>query len=348
MAQNATLQTVPPAAASDPDPTLWTGRDFPVPRSWVRTLSPAMVAEIESALREALKRNLPFWKVERRDFPLPQTAPLLAGAHDDLEDGRGFAVLAGWPVDRFSFEENRMAYALIGAHFGTNVVQNGAGERLVEVTNKDKPYNEKSRGYHSDAYLPFHTDATKGEAQPVHIVGLMCLEAAESGGLSAIASAASLHRTVAEERPDLLPILERGFRHHRRGQQLPGESPLSVEPIPVFSVFNGALHCRYNRNPINWARKEGEIHTAQDIEALDFVDAVLARPDFPLAMELRKGDMQFIANYAILHSRTQYRDAPDRKRLLLRLWLNDRTSRRTTGNLLDRFSSPASRFQAKD
>lgn len=102
MAQNATLQTVPPAAASDPDPTLWTGRDFPVPRSWVRTLSPAMVAEIESALREALKRNLPFWKVERRDFPLPQTAPLLAGAHDDLEDGRGFAVLAGWPVDRFS------------------------------------------------------------------------------------------------------------------------------------------------------------------------------------------------------------------------------------------------------
>lgn len=348
MAQNATLQTVPPAAASDPDPTLWTGRDFPVPRSWVRTLSPAMVAEIESALREALKRNLPFWKVERRDFPLPQTAPLLAGAHDDLEDGRGFAVLAGWPVDRFSFEENRMAYALIGAHFGTNVVQNGAGERLVEVTNKDKPYNEKSRGYHSDAYLPFHTDATKGEAQPVHIVGLMCLEAAESGGLSAIASAASLHRTVAEERPDLLPILERGFRHHRRGQQLPGELPLSVEPIPVFSVFNGALHCRYNRNPINWARKEGEIHTAQDIEALDFVDAVLARPDFPLAMELRKGDMQFIANYAILHSRTQYRDAPDRKRLLLRLWLYDRTSRRTTGNLLDRFSSPASRFQAKD
>jgi len=348
LAQNATLQTVPPAAASDPDPTLWTGRDFPVPRSWVRTLSPAMVAEIESALREALKRNLPFWKVERRDFPLPQTAPLLAGAHDYLEDGRGFAVLAGWPVDRFSFEENRMAYALIGAHFGTNVVQNGAGERLVEVTNKDKPYNEKSRGYHSDAYLPFHTDATKGEAQPVHIVGLMCLEAAEPGGLSAIASAASLHRTVAEERPDLLPILERGFRHHRRGQQLPGESPLSVEPIPVFSVFNGALHCRYNRNPINWARKEGEIHTAQDIEALDFVDAVLARPDFPLAMELRKGDMQFIANYAILHSRTQYRDAPDRKRLLLRLWLYDRTSRRTTGNLLDRFSSPASRFQAKD
>jgi hypothetical protein len=330
------------------DPALWTGRDFPVQRRWTRTLTAPMIAEIETALRDALGRNLAFWKVDPVTYPLPQTAPLIAEAYDDIENGCGFAVLAGWPVERFSFEENRMAYALIGSHLGVNVVQNGAGDRLVEVTNKDKPYNEKSRGYHSDAYLPFHTDATKGEAIPVHIVGLMCLEMAQSGGLSAIASAAALHRAVATERPDLLPVLERGFRHHRRGQHLPGESPLSIEPIPVFSRFNGELHCRYNRNPINWAQKEGEIHTAQDTEALDFVDAVLARPDFPLAMELQKGDMQFIANYAILHSRTQYTDAPGRKRHLLRLWLNDPSSKRTTGDLLDRFSGPESRFYARD
>lgn len=348
MSQTADLRVVQGGKVSHEGPACWTGKDFPVQRRWVRTLDTAMIAEIESDLRDALGHNLPFWRVDPVAYPLPRTAALIAEAYDDLESGSGFAVIAGWPVDRFSFEENRMAYALIGSHLGVNVVQNGAGDRLVEVTNKDKPYNEKSRGYHSDAYLPFHTDATKGEAIPVHIVGLMCLETAQQGGLSAIASAAALHRAIATERPDLLPVLERGFRHHRRGQHLLGESPLSIEPIPVFSYFDGELHCRYNRNPINWACKEGEVHSEQDTEALNFVDAVLARPDFPLSMELRKGDMQFIANYAILHSRTQYTDAPDRKRHLLRLWLNDPSSRRTTGDLLDRFSGPASRFYAKE
>src|SRR3546814_6244978 len=93
----------------------------------------------------------------------------------------------------------------------------------------------------------------------------------------------------------------RGFRHHRRGQHPPGESPLSVERIPVFSFWNGELHCRYNRNPIEWATKEGEVLTEGDRQALDYFDAVVARPGFALAMELERGDMQFIANFAILH-----------------------------------------------
>src|SRR3546814_1535263 len=171
-----------------------------------------------------------------------------------------------------------MAYALVAAHLGSIVVQNIKGDRIVDVLDKSLPYSAESRGYHSTALLPFHTDATKGEAAPVHIVGLMCLETAASGGLSAIASAAALHRTVAEERPDIMPILMRGFRHHRRGQHPAGESPLSIERIPVFSFWNGELHCRYNRNPIEWETREGEILTEKDRQALDYLDSVVARP----------------------------------------------------------------------
>ncbi|MDT4876156.1 hypothetical protein FQZ97_1115760 [compost metagenome] len=40
-------------------------------------------------------------------------------------------------------------------------------------------------------------------------------------------------------------------------------------------------------------------------------------------MDLAPGDMQFLNNYVVLHSRTSYEDHPelDRKRHLLRLWL---------------------------
>jgi alpha-ketoglutarate-dependent taurine dioxygenase len=57
--------------------------------------------------------------------------------------------------------------------------------------------------------------------------------------------------------------------------------------------------------------------------ALDFLDEQTRRPDLRLDMDLGAGDIQFINNYTILHSRTGFVDGPepDQKRLMLRLWL---------------------------
>ena len=46
-------------------------------------------------------------------------------------------------------------------------------------------------------------------------------------------------------------------------------------------------------------------------------------PDFKLEMDFRPGDIQFVNNLAVLHSRTEYEDWPElpRRRHLLRLWL---------------------------
>src|SRR4029453_12777640 len=57
--------------------------------------------------------------------------------------------------------------------------------------------------------------------------------------------------------------------------------------------------------------------------ALDFLDEQTRRPDLRLDMDLQAGDIQFINNYTILHSRTGFVDGPepDQKRHMLRLWL---------------------------
>jgi alpha-ketoglutarate-dependent taurine dioxygenase len=45
---------------------------------------------------------------------------------------------------------------------------------------------------------------------------------------------------------------------------------------------------------------------------------------FRVTMDLRRGDMQFLNNHIILHSRTAYEDypEPERRRDLIRLWLD--------------------------
>jgi hypothetical protein len=320
-------------------PSVWKSGDFGAVRSWVRPLTQAMIAEIEAAVRAVKAKGIPFHAIARTDFPLAETAALLAATHDDLNAGCGFAVIGGFPVDRFSYADSLLAYGGLASHLGRVVVQNYQGDRAVDVIDKGVPYDHTSRGYSSNKLLPFHTDGAD-------YAGLLCLGEAAEGGRSLIASAAAVYNEILRTRPDYLETLVRGFYHHRRGQHAAGENPLSAERVPVFSFRDGLLHCCYNRNPVEWAQKEGARLEARDFAALDCLDALCARPDFQLSMEMRKGDLQFINNYLILHSRTEYRDDAAHRRHLVRLWLHDDAGLRNGLSLLDLYAPEASRFRA--
>ncbi|NKB56682.1 MAG: hypothetical protein GKS00_10130 [Alphaproteobacteria bacterium] len=321
------------------DRSAWTAPNYRVPRSWVHDLTSEMVDEIAATLETVIAQRTPFFEITRETFPLPKTGEQLRAMYDDLEDGCGFAVLGDWPVDEFDYERNLLAFSGISSHLGCVIVQNYEGDNVVDVTDKGIPYSHRSRGYSSNKLLPFHSDGAD-------LAGLLCLGVSASGGRSVIVSATALYNTVANERPDLMPILLRGFYHHRRGQHDPGESPLSPERIPVFSFHDGHLHCCYNRNPIDWVEKEGMRLDGGEVAALDFVDEVVARPDMQLTMDLRKGDMQFVNNFVILHSRTEYVDDESHRRHLLRLWLENPKSKRNGMSLLQLYVPGAGRFQA--
>jgi hypothetical protein len=61
----------------------------------------------------------------------------------------------------------------------------------------------------------------------------------------------------------------------------------------------------------------------QQNELLDLIDTIANEQKFYPDMDFESGDMQFLKNAVILHSRTEYQDwpEPDKKRHLLRLWL---------------------------
>ncbi|MEC9345329.1 MAG: TauD/TfdA family dioxygenase [Pseudomonadota bacterium] len=313
------------------DASVWTAADFPETRSWVRPLTPAMLAELDSAIRAAKASGLPFWELTPDRFPLQTAAPMLKAALDDLERGRGFAVVGGFPVDRYSRDDALIGYALICGHLGKITEQTHKHDHMIEVVDLQKPYDHTSRGYASNKLLPFHTDGAD-------FVGLLALGEPAEGGKSILVSASHVYNVLRAERPDLYPVLRRGYHHPRRGEQAPGEPPVSRDRIPVFSFHGGLLHVMYNRNPIDWVRHEGMELDAREVEALDVLDAISARRENQLFMDMRKGDIQFVNNFVILHSRTDYRDDETHRRHLLRIWLSNQDGRRTGPTLLDLYA----------
>lgn len=297
------------------DRSAWTAADFPVARSWVRDLSPDSIDELLASVRKARAAGTKFSEIAKADFPLPKTASLLRATFDDLENGAGFAVIGGFPVDSLDYDDALVAYAVLSSHLGCLVDQSYDGAMKVDVADTGLPYNKDVRGYYSNAMLRFHTDGAC-------LTGLLCLGESAEGGLSVLTSSSTVHNAVLQERPDLHAVLAKGFHHHRRGQHAPGENRVSPGPIPVFAFYDGLLHCTYDRNQSLWSADEGIEFAPVQIEAMDFIDAVMARPGNQLHMEMRKGDLQFVNNFTVMHSRTAYRDGPGRKRHLVRFWID--------------------------
>jgi hypothetical protein len=86
-----------------------------------------------------------------------------------------------------------------------------------------------------------------------------------------------------------------------------------------------------------------------EVAALDRLDEIAQDPRIHMNMTMTKGDMQFVNNFVILHSRTEFVDRPDgRARHLVRLWLDSPEGRRHGPSLLDLYTSSERRFVKYD
>ena len=75
-------------------------------------------------------------------------------------------------------------------------------------------------------------------------------------------------------------------------------------------------------------RELGREFTPEEIEAIDTFRATAQRLQFETRLE--PGEASFLNNYTVMHARSQFDDweEPDKKRLMLRLWLDVERKRR--------------------
>jgi Taurine catabolism dioxygenase TauD, TfdA family len=300
-------------------PAAWRGRELGDAGAFTHRLSGEEVGEIDAAVGAIVEERIEHIAIERGNFALPQLGKRLTRIRDDvLLGGRGFIVLRGVPVERYSMEQAAAAFLGIGAYFGKPVSQNGKGHILGHVKDLGRSVNDPTaRIYQTTHKQTFHTDS-------VDIVGLLCLKTAKAGGLSRIVSSISLYNEMFRRRPDLAAVLFAPFSFDRRGEVPAGRK--GWYETPIFHWHADQLSVIYgNRYYIQSAQRFADAPrlTAAQIEALDLFDALANDPANYLDIEFKPGDIQLIHNHVILHDRTDYEDwpQPERKRHLLRLWL---------------------------
>jgi hypothetical protein len=281
--------------------------------------SPAHLAAIDALMARIERRGLKFHEIRREHFSHPALDGDLAAVLQRIRNGPGLLIMRGFPVDKYDAERMQTVYWGIGTHFGIGVSQSADGDYLGHVTNVAKA----SRGYTTDRELNLHTDSAE-------IVGLLCIRDAREGGLSIYSSSLKVHEIIEREHPEYLPVLERGFRCDRRGEEAPEDDPVTPYRVPVFSTRDGVLSCRFVRGVIDkGAERLGEKLSTLEQEALACFEEVAMRDDLRFEVTLRPGEASFINNYEILHARTGFvdRDDPAKKRLLYRLWLEGQPPR---------------------
>jgi len=327
--------TLPPEIG---DRSAWYGLDLKGRTDWIEHLSEAEVAEVESAakeLAELAKSSFDLTAISTDDFPLPTLGPRLHHLLDEVLNGRGFVLIKALPVQRWTKREAAIAFLGIGIHLGALRMQNAEGHLLGHVKDLGRSsMDPHARIYQTRERQTHHTDSCD-------VVGLLCLKAAKSGGLSSLIPSTTIFNEMRRRRPDLLRVLLDPIETDRRGEVPEGGKPYFS--IPVFNWHEGLLSSIYQRQYIESARRFPGVAPLSplQIQALDLFDELANDPVLNLIMELQSGDMQFVHNHTILHDRTAFEDflEPERKRHLLRLWLAPPNARPLPKVYAERFGS---------
>jgi hypothetical protein len=301
-------------------PRAWLARDVEQDSSWIIRMTPDEVAGFDAALAHAVTLGKPLLSMSPEDFPLPEASrAVLARAIATTQDRWGMCLLKGFPVERWTEAETRLAYWGMGLHMGVGRTQNRASEIINDVRDIGADYKVKGgRGYNTNAGLDFHQDSCD-------VVALLCRRTAKAGGTSKVISSIALRDEVARLRPDLIPVLQQPWFHSYQGTQDPVQPP--YYRCPIFGDDPAYFCARTNRKNTDAAQRDFDDIprlTPQQVEALDLFDQLMPSDQLCYSMELERGDLQLLNNYVTLHSRTPFEDFedPDQKRHLLRLWLS--------------------------
>merc|ERR1719352_2187200 len=122
-------------------PGVWTGEDLKNSEWWGHQLSQEDIDDLHRATEAAKARGAVQWRAEgvpeaiaKADFPLgPAMVEKLAKLSVELEDGKGLAMIANFPVGdpRFTEDDLAVAYMGVSAYIGHIVLQSSSGLRSI-------------------------------------------------------------------------------------------------------------------------------------------------------------------------------------------------------------------------
>lgn len=299
----------------------WHGSDFRSKDDIAFDLTVRHVAALEEVLGRVAK--IPRDEIRREDCAHPALDTDLSSVLDEIQFRRGLVLVRGFPVVNHALEDIEKMYWIFANHMGLPLSQDSLGHRMIRVQEEVLPGGVRTiRGSKTRQELAMHWDNSE-------IFALLCVRQAKEGGETHFSSSLAVHNEILANRPDLLPILYRGFPEYRRGEQPDHQPAVTPYDSPVFCNVDGVISCGYGRSTyLAGLHMLGRTPTEAELEALDYVMQTARRLQFNLRFE--PGEISIANDFIIQHARSEYVDwdDPEKNRLLLRLWLEPTRDRR--------------------
>lgn len=295
-------------------------------------LDASCLDEIRRVVDEIRAHPLPTILRSPADFDMTNCHAAMAEVRRILKHGVRFAVVDRLPVEELSKAEAEAVYWLLASMVARPVAQKLDGTMIYDVHDTGKLALPGSgvRPDKTSIEIRFHIDNAYNAAPP-EIVGLLCLKTAKSGGVSRVLSFHTVHNELLARYPELLRRLYRPFWFDRQKEFFDGEP--ETFSAPVFEEGD-ELRSRFSAHQINGGYKlRGEALDNEGAAALAATLDIFEEPELSIDFEFRPGEIQFVDNRTLGHSRTEFEDWPDaeRRRHLVRLWLRDHGRRAYTG-----------------
>jgi hypothetical protein len=312
----------------------WKGADIARDARWIKQIPPAVLEEIDLAVHAA--QGVPWKNLHDENFPLPSAKPFFDDVREELENGSGMVKMRGLDVSRYTHDELRRIWYALGSHLGTPMFQNYRGEVMREIRDEGmgagarqygatvdasgKPFLSSGARTLTSGQLRFHTDRCD-------VVGLACVRQAAEGGVSKLASSATVYNEMLRRRPDLHALLCKPIARTRFGEEAGGEHV--VYDLPVFGVRDGKITSHYSLTYIENAQMMPGVRKLSDAEREALQMLMDLCEELCFEMRFEPGDIQLLNNHVIYHGRTAFKDdaTTGQDRLLMRLWLSVPNSR---------------------
>ena len=299
-------------------PGVWQSTEIEA-NTWLKRLPPDCLSELQTLQATLEDHPLDVLLLDHRDYELSACRRFMQEVKCELEQGMGLLIVDRLPVDEWREEQTRCAYWLLASMIARPVAQSFDGKMLYDVRDTGQRIDTRVRGDLTRQELSWHTDY--GFNFPPPFIGLCVLETACRGGISRVASLLHAHNVLLKREPKLLARLYQPFYWNRQGEHPDGD-PL-VHEYPIYQRVGGEVRARF----IKWLLYKGYELVGEPFDqlgqtALEALFDVLSDEDNHVQFELAPGQLQFMHNFRVAHSRSEYEDA-DTKRHLIRIFLRD-------------------------
>src|ERR1700683_2801667 len=208
---------------------VWKGAEMGQNHRWLKQVPAVVLDQLDAAVEKV--KDLGWREVTRRNSALPDAAAFFEEVREELESGSGMVKMCGLDVSRYDQEQLRRLWYGIGCHLGAPMYQNCRGELMRDIRDEGMGVGAKLYGATIDAsgkpflssgartlspwQLRFHTDRCD-------VVGLLCVRQALEGGVSKLASSATVYNEILKRRPDLHALLCKPIPRSRFGEEAGG------------------------------------------------------------------------------------------------------------------------------